>query len=106
MEQEKPIHSLQVGQEVAGFYILKSAFPKTTSSGKPFLNAVLSDRTGAGFGVSIKRFEITAEFRYVLGFSDIFKNPNKNPNSSFYESPIDQMNVTIGLFYRINKPKN
>ena len=61
---------------------------------------------GAGFGVSIKRFEITAEFRYVLGFSDIFKNPNKNPNSSFYESPIDQMNVTIGLFYRINKPKN
>lgn len=47
MEQEKPIHSLQVGQEVAGFYILKSAFPKTTSSGKPFLNAVLSDRTGA-----------------------------------------------------------
>lgn len=61
---------------------------------------------GAGFGVSIKRFDITAEFRYVLGFSDIFKNPNKNPNSSFYESPIDQMNVTIGLFYRINKPKN
>ena len=61
---------------------------------------------GTGFGVSIKRFEITAEFRYVLGFSDIFKNPNKNPNSSFYESPIDQMNVTIGLFYRINKPKN
>lgn len=59
---------------------------------------------GAGYGVTIAgRFELLAEFRYVFGFSDILKNPNKYPVSNTQESPIDQMNVTIGLHYLFNK---
>jgi len=59
---------------------------------------------GAGYGVTIAgRFELLAEFRYVFGFSDILKNPNKYPASNTQESPIDQMNVTLGLHYLFNK---
>lgn len=59
---------------------------------------------GAGYGVTIAgRFELLAEFRYVFGFSDILKNPNKYPASNAQESPIDQMNVTLGLHYLFNK---
>ena len=46
MEYNKYIGEMGVGDEVQGFYILKSAFSKTTASGKPFLSASLSDKTG------------------------------------------------------------
>lgn len=46
MEYDKAISIMQVGDDVEGFYILKSSFPKVASNGKPFLNATLSDRTG------------------------------------------------------------
>ena len=46
MEQHQKISQLQVGDSLEGFYVLKSAFSKVSSNGKPFLNAVLSDRTG------------------------------------------------------------
>lgn len=46
MEYDKPISMMQVGDDVEGFYILKSAFPKVASNGRPFLNAALSDKTG------------------------------------------------------------
>lgn len=59
---------------------------------------------GAGFGFLIKRrIEVLAEFRYIFGFSDLMKNPNKYIHSLYYESPIDQMNVTIGVYYKFNK---
>ncbi|MDE7356480.1 MAG: PorT family protein [Rikenellaceae bacterium] len=55
---------------------------------------------GAGFGATIAgRLEVLFEFRYVVGFSDILKNPNKYPGSITQESPIDQMNVTLGIHY-------
>ena len=47
MEYNKRIADMQNGDAVEGFYILKSAFVKTSANGKPFLNAVLSDRDGA-----------------------------------------------------------
>lgn len=47
MEYNKYISEMSVGDEIEGFYILKSAFPKVTTAGKPFLNAALSDKTGA-----------------------------------------------------------
>ena len=47
MEYNKYIGEMGVGDEVQGFYILKSAFPKTTAAGKPFLSASLSDKTGS-----------------------------------------------------------
>ncbi|MBQ4370190.1 MAG: HD domain-containing protein [Oscillospiraceae bacterium] len=46
MEKNKPIAQLRVNDETEGFYILRGAYPKTTAAGKPFLSAVLADRTG------------------------------------------------------------
>lgn len=40
------IRDLQRGDEIEGFYVLKGAYPKISSNGKPFLNATLSDKTG------------------------------------------------------------
>ena len=47
MEYDKPVADMAFGQEIEGFYILREANPKTTAAGKPFLSAVLSDRTGS-----------------------------------------------------------
>ena len=47
MEYDLPVGQMACGDEVEGFYVLKSAFPKVASNGKPFLNLTLSDRTGA-----------------------------------------------------------
>lgn len=40
------IHDLRRGDEIEGFYVLKGAYPKISSNGKPFLNATLADKTG------------------------------------------------------------
>ena len=47
MEYNKPILDMQNGDSVEGFYILKSAFVKTSANGKPFLSAVLADKDGS-----------------------------------------------------------
>lgn len=47
MEYDLPVGQMARGDEVEGFYVLESAFPKVASNGKPFLNLTLSDRTGA-----------------------------------------------------------
>lgn len=47
MEYNKGITEMCNGDVVEGFYILKSAFVKTSANGKPFLNAVLSDKDGS-----------------------------------------------------------
>ena len=47
MEYNKPILDMQSGDSIEGFYILKSAFVKTSANGKPFLSAVLSDKDGS-----------------------------------------------------------
>lgn len=46
MEYNKPIAQMHTGDDVEGFYLLKDAYLKTSSTGKPFLSAVLADRTG------------------------------------------------------------
>lgn len=46
MEYNKLMENMVPGDEVEGFYVLKSAFLKTTAAGKPFLSALLGDRTG------------------------------------------------------------
>lgn len=55
---------------------------------------------GFGFAAAIKRFEIQLEGRYVFGLSDVLKNGTKYPGNP-RRSPVDQMNVTIGLYYRL-----
>ena len=46
MEYNKSIAQMHTGDDVEGFYLLKDAYLKTSSAGKPFLSAVLADRTG------------------------------------------------------------
>lgn len=47
MEFNKPIGDMVSGDRVEGFYILKDALCKVSAAGKPFLTAVLSDRSGS-----------------------------------------------------------
>ncbi|MDE7261132.1 MAG: HD domain-containing protein [Oscillospiraceae bacterium] len=47
MEFNKWIADLEVGDEIEGFYILKTAQIKTSNSGKPFLASSVADRSGA-----------------------------------------------------------
>ena len=47
MEYNKLIAEMSNTDDIEGFYILKSAFLKTTAAGKPFLSGSLSDRTGS-----------------------------------------------------------
>lgn len=47
MEYNKWIADLQAGDEMEGFYVLKTAQIKTSNSGKPFLSAVVTDCSGA-----------------------------------------------------------
>ncbi len=46
MEYDKRIIDLEVGDQIEGFYVLKTAQGRVSANGKPFLNAALSDRTG------------------------------------------------------------
>ena len=47
MDYNKLISDMVKGDEIEGFYILKDAFPKVTAAGKPFLNGIISDRSGS-----------------------------------------------------------
>ena len=47
MEYNKWIADLEAGDEIEGFYILKSAQIKTTNTGKAFLAGAVADRSGA-----------------------------------------------------------
>lgn len=47
MEYNKWVADLEPGDEIEGFYILKTAQIKTSNSGKPFLAACVADRSGA-----------------------------------------------------------
>ena len=47
MEYNKWIADLEAGDEIEGFYILKTAQIKTSNSGKPFLAGSAADRSGA-----------------------------------------------------------
>ncbi len=46
MNYELPICRMARNDDIEGFYVLRSAFPKVASNGKPFLNLTLSDKTG------------------------------------------------------------
>ncbi len=56
MEYNKPIADMEIGQDVEGFYVLQDAFVKTSSNGRPFLSAVLADKSGS---ISAKSWDYT-----------------------------------------------
>ena len=47
MEYNKCICDMAVGDQVEGFYVLKTAQIRTSNNGRPFLAAVLADKTGS-----------------------------------------------------------
>ena len=46
MEYNKNVKDMVPGDKVEGFYIIKEAYQKISSNGKPFLSAVIADKTG------------------------------------------------------------
>ena len=69
---------------------------------------------GAGIAFLIRRFELNLRARYYFGYSDIVRNRNKYADNStdgtenpFWStplrSPMDNLNISIGLSYRFNK---
>ena len=57
VEYNKSINAMTPGDEIEGYYILKSANPKVAANGKPFLTGALSDRTGT---MELKVWDYTA----------------------------------------------
>ena len=51
MEYNKSLADLMIGDEVEGFYLLKTASARTTAAGKPFLNLTVADTSGTLDGV-------------------------------------------------------
>lgn len=60
---------------------------------------------GVGVGARFGKIDVIAEFRYVYGLSDVIKNPTKYAPSSFTESPLSQMNITVGFYYNLFEKK-
>lgn len=69
---------------------------------------------GAGIAILIRRFELNLRARYYFGYSDIVRNRNKYADNTtdgaenpFWatplRSPMDNLNISIGLSYRFNK---
>lgn len=58
---------------------------------------------GLGFGYSFGRYEVLAEARYSFGYSDLLKPNSKYPLNSYNRTPIDMLNVSIGVNYRLGR---
>ena len=65
VEYNKSINAMTPGDEIEGYYILKSANPKVAANGKPFLTGALSDRTGT---MELKA-SMTSLFRRMSSFT-------------------------------------
>lgn len=69
---------------------------------------------GGGVAVLVRQFEIYARVRYYFGLGDVLRNRNKYADNAtdgsenpFWatplRSPLDNLNISIGLSYRFNK---
>ena len=59
---------------------------------------------GAGLLFAIKRFSISAEFRYNIGLSDVLKGVTKYAGNPF-RSPVDQLAISLGVNYKLRMHK-
>ena len=75
---------MKVGDEVEGFYILKEAYAKISAAGKPFLNAQISDRSGA---IDVKMWDYSGP----LGTADAGKVIKIRGEVSEYKSTLQLM---------------
>lgn len=58
---------------------------------------------GVGFSVLLDRFEFFAEGRYAFGFADLMKSNAKYPESSYSQSQLDMVNLSVGFYYRLGR---
>lgn len=58
MNYDIPISELEIGNEFEGFYMISDIQNKTTANGKPYLSAVLADRSGS---MELKVWDYTGE---------------------------------------------
>lgn len=56
---------------------------------------------GLGFSYMFGKFEVSAEARYSFGYSDLMKANAKYPLNPYNRTPIDMLNVSLGLHYRL-----
>lgn len=59
---------------------------------------------GGGFVVGVGRFGIAMDFRYNIMLSDVLKGVH-NYSGNPFRSPVDQMNLSLGVQYRIKGKK-
>jgi len=80
-----------------------------SSEGKYKMNNVVDNQFEyglcGGFGISYMfgRYEIFAEGRYSFGYGDILRSKSKYPESIYNRTPVDMVNVSMGLYYRLGK---
>jgi hypothetical protein len=58
---------------------------------------------GGGISWAMGRLELFAEARYHIGYSDLLKNRNKNETNEYMRSPLDGLQMAMGVFWRIGK---
>lgn len=58
---------------------------------------------GGGVSWAAGRLELFAEARYYIGYSDILKNWNKNETNKYLRSPLDGLQIAVGMFWRLGR---
>ena len=58
---------------------------------------------GGGISWSTGRLEVFAEARYYIGYSDLLKNWNKYETNEYLRSPLDGLQVSVGMFWRLGR---
>lgn len=58
---------------------------------------------GLGFRVAVKRFLIGMEVRYHISFANLMKGMDQYVGNPFFATPVDQLNATLQLTYRLGK---
>ncbi len=58
---------------------------------------------GAGISILAGRWDITLEARYNFGYSDILRSKIKYEPNLYTQSPLDNLNFSLGIYYRLGK---
>lgn len=60
---------------------------------------------GLGVQVAIKRFVLGVEFRYNIMLSNLTKSKEVYPSTNTMRSPVDQMNLSFVMGFKLNRQK-
>lgn len=100
-------------------YNISSTYVETLPDGTVYkgdYDMVLSKDNSTGYGLCggfgvgwlSDRWEVFGEFRYYMGYGDIYRNRNKyqvpeGEKKNPLRSPLDGMQFSVGVFYRLGK---